>query len=55
MIADMFPEAEVSTSLMTHFLPGRTRFGHPGNVEGVGVGSPPFGCVLLVFRRRTNG
>lgn len=35
----------------THFLPGRTRFGHPGNPEGVGVGSPPFGCVLLVWRR----
>lgn len=38
--------------LTTHFLPGRTRFGHPGNPEGVGVGSPPFGCVLLVWRRR---
>ncbi len=38
--------------LSTHFLPGRTRFGHPGNSEGVGVGSPPFGCVLLVWRRR---
>lgn len=37
--------------LTTHFLPGRTRFGHPGNPEGVGVGSPPFGCVLLVWRR----
>ena len=35
----------------TRFLPGRTRFGHPGNPEGVGVGSPPFGCVLLVWRR----
>ncbi len=38
-------------SLSTHFLPGRTKFGHPGNPEGVGVGSPPFGCVLLVWRR----
>lgn len=38
--------------LTTHFLPGRTRFGHPGNPEGVGVGSPPFGCVLLVWRCR---
>lgn len=37
-------------SLVTHFLPGRTRFGMPGNREGVGVGSPPFGCVLLVWR-----
>ena len=35
----------------TRFLSGRTRFGHPGNPEGVGVGSPPFGCVLLVWRR----
>lgn len=39
-------------TLATHFLPGRTRFGMPGNPEGVGVGSPPFGCVLLVWRRR---
>lgn len=38
-------------NLTIHFLPGRTRFGHPGNPEGVGVGSPPFGCVLLVWRR----
>lgn len=35
----------------THFLPGRTRFGHPGNRDAIGVGSPPFGCVLLVWRR----
>lgn len=35
--------------LRTHFLESRTRFGHAGNREGVGVGSPPFGCVLLVF------
>lgn len=37
--------------LDTHFLPGRIPFGHPGNREAVGVGSPPFGCVLLVWRR----
>lgn len=37
--------------LSTHFLPSRVRFGHPGNRDGVGVGSPPFGCVLLVWRR----
>lgn len=36
--------------LITHFLPGRTKFGHPGNPKGVGVGSPPFACVLLVWR-----
>ncbi len=34
----------------TRFLPGRIRFGHPGNPEGVGVGSPMFGCVLLIWR-----
>lgn len=39
------------SGLTTHFLPGRTRFGHPGNPEGLNVGSPPFGCVLLVWRR----
>lgn len=36
--------------LSTHFLPGRQAFGMPGNPTGVGVGSPPFGCVLLVWR-----
>lgn len=35
----------------THFLPTRVKFGHPGNRDAVGVGSPPFGCVLLVWRR----
>jgi len=37
--------------LTTHFLKGRTRFGFPGNPLGVGVGSPPFVCVLVVFTR----
>jgi len=37
--------------LRTHFLPTRIKFGHPGNRDAVGVGSPPFGCVLLVWRR----
>lgn len=37
--------------LTSHFLPGRIKFGHPGNRDAVGVGSPPFGCVLLVWRR----
>ena len=37
--------------LTTHFLPGRTSFGMPGNRDGNGVGSPPFTCVLLVWRR----
>lgn len=36
-------------ALSTHFLPGRQRFGIPGNPLGIGVGSPPFGCVLLLF------
>ncbi len=38
------------SGLTTRFLPGRIRFGHPGNPEGVGVGSPMFGCVLLIWR-----
>lgn len=33
----------------TRFLPGRTRFGFPGNPDGVGQGSPMFGCVLLIW------
>lgn len=37
--------------LETHWLPGRVKFGHPGNPRGLGVGSPPFGCVMLVWKR----
>ena len=37
--------------LTTRFLAGRISFGHPGNPEGAGVGSPMFGCVLLVWRQ----
>lgn len=44
-------QRESGLGLTTHFLPGRVRFGMPGNPEGIGVGSPPFGCVLLVWRQ----
>ena len=36
--------------LSTRFLRGRVPFGHPGNPEGVGVGSPSFFSVLLIWR-----
>lgn len=36
--------------LFTHSLPGRQAFGVPGNPEGVGQASPPFGVVLLEWR-----
>lgn len=36
--------------LFTHSLPGRQPFGVPGNPEGVGQQSPPFGVVLLEWR-----
>ncbi len=36
--------------LFTHSLPGRQAFGVPGNPEGVGQQSPPFGVVLLEWR-----
>ncbi len=36
--------------LSVHFVPGRQNFGIPGNPLGLGVGSPPFGVVLLVWR-----
>lgn len=39
------------TVLKTHFLPGRIKFGQPGDREGVHAGSPPFGCVLVVWRK----
>lgn len=45
------PHRDRSPRLTSHFLPGRTRFGLPGNPLGIGVGSPPFACVLLIFRR----
>lgn len=35
--------------LTTRFLPGRVQFGFPGNPDGVGQSSPPFGCVLLIW------
>lgn len=38
-------------ALATRFLPGRVQFGHPGNPDGVSVGSPQFGCVLLIWER----
>jgi hypothetical protein len=39
-------------TLESHFLEARLQFGHPGNAAAEDVGSPPFGIVLLVFRRR---
>jgi phage N-6-adenine-methyltransferase len=43
------PWRDNGEGLTTRFLPGRIRFGFPGNPEGVGVGSPMFGCVLLIW------
>lgn len=37
--------------LGSYFLPNRTKFGSPGNPLAKDVGSPPFGCVLLVWKR----
>jgi hypothetical protein len=37
-------------TLTTHYLPTRISYGCPGNPEGIGAGSPPFGTVLLVWR-----
>lgn len=37
--------------LRTFYPPSRWRFGFPGNPEGVGVGSPNFGVVLLLWER----
>ncbi len=41
---------DAGARLFTHSLPGRQPFGVPGNPEGVGQQSPPFGVVLLEFR-----
>lgn len=55
IIESGYPQGQTARAgyqaLRTHFLPGRVKFGHPGNPNAVGVGSPPFGCVLLVWRR----
>lgn len=37
-------------SLFTHSLPGRQKFGVPGNPAAIGQQSPPFGVVLLEWR-----
>lgn len=41
--------------LTTHYLPGRQNFGIPGNPLGVGVGSPPFPVVMLLWSRSARG
>lgn len=38
----------------TRFLRGRTRFGQPGDPEGEQAGSPPFGCVLVIWEGMNN-
>lgn len=37
--------------LRTYFLPKRVRFGSPEDPRGEKAGSPPFGCVLLVWHQ----
>ncbi len=41
---------DAGVRLFTHSLPGRQPFGVPGNPEGKGQASPPFGVVLLEWR-----
>ncbi len=41
---------DAGVGIYTHSLPGRQPFGVPGNPEGVGQQSPPFGVVLLEWR-----
>lgn len=45
------PVVSGAIGLRTHFLPGRQSFALPGS-GGIGIGSPPFGVVLLVWRRQ---
>jgi hypothetical protein len=37
--------------LETHFLEGRRKFGTPEDPKAVNQGSPPFWCVVLIWRR----
>jgi hypothetical protein len=48
---DVVPKALGPMRLRTYYPPSRWRFGFPGNPEGVRVGSPNFGVVLLEWRR----
>lgn len=41
---------DAGVRLYTHSLPGRQPFGVPGNPQGIGQASPPFGVVLLEWR-----
>lgn len=44
--------SSLAPRLTTIFLPSRIQFGFPGNPLGINVkNSPPFGCVLLVWRQ----
>ena len=44
------PFRDKETNLLkTRFLPGRIRFGKPGDPEGENSGQPNFWCVLLVW------
>lgn len=45
------PQRDNGGPLTTRFIAARIEFGFPGNPEGVGVGSPQFGCVLLIWKR----
>lgn len=37
-------------TLSTRFVPGRVKFGFPGNPNGVGIDQPPFWSCLLIWR-----
>jgi phage N-6-adenine-methyltransferase len=41
---------DAAITLETRFLPGRFRFGFPGDPTGESGQSPRFGCVLVVWR-----
>lgn len=43
-------EGDEGWRLTTHYPPGRIPFRLPGMAVGALMGSPPFGCVLLVWR-----
>lgn len=47
------PKEYFGIKLETHFLPGRTKFGSPGETEGLLTKhkSPPFACCLLHWSR----
>lgn len=41
----------IASTLTTHYLKGRPRYGSPSDPQGLKAQSPPFGAVVLIWSR----